>query len=415
MIDYAYRVQVMSIHFLLLRMLYALSIVFSLAVGSAQASSFLGATRIWDAPDHTRIVFDVNGAVKYTLFSLQNPERIVIDFHNTRMNGSKHQIPHKKSFIRKIRYGQHDNGSFRVVLDMKKSVRTASSLLPPSKMKPFRLVIDLWPKGSTVKTTTPLPPSGKKQRSRGDRKHGLVIAVDAGHGGEDPGAIGPTGLQEKRVTLKVAKALARLINQQAGMRAVLIRTGDYFVPLKKRVALVRHANADLMISLHADSVKEKWVKGSSVYTISERGATGDKVAAALAARENASDLIGGVVLKHQSYDRMTRNVLGDMARQDAFNSSQIMAEQVLHEIKSVGALKYKRPKRARFVVLGALEVPSVLVEMDYISNPKRERKLRSKAYQRAIAKALLRATRKFLRRMSMDEKTRSPAKQIPAS
>jgi len=397
------------------QILYVLCVVFFLGMNAAQASSFLGETRIWDAPDHTRIVFDVNGAVKYTIFSLQNPERVVIDFHNTRMNGSKHQTPNKKSFIRKVRYGQRDNGSFRVVLDMKKSVRTVSSLLAPSKMKPFRLVVDLWSKGSSAKTTTPPPPSGKKQRSRHDRKRGLVVAIDAGHGGEDPGAIGPTGLQEKRVTLKVAKALARLINRQAGMRAVLIRTGDYFVPLKKRVALVRRANADLMISLHADSVTQKRVKGSSVYTISERGATGDKVAAALAARENASDLIGGVVLKHQSYDRMTRNVLGDMARQDAFNSSQIMAEQVLHEIKSVGVLKYKRPKRARFVVLGALEVPSVLVEMDYISNPTRERKLRSKAHQLAIAKALLKATRKFLRRMSLEKTTRHSAEQMPAS
>ncbi|MDQ6975861.1 MAG: N-acetylmuramoyl-L-alanine amidase [Mariprofundaceae bacterium] len=375
----------------------------------------MGDTRIWDAPDHTRIVFDVNGAVKYTIFSLQNPERVVIDFHNTRMSGSRHQTPNKKSFIRNVRYGQRDNGSFRVVLDIKKPMRTVSSLLAASKMKPFRLVVDLWPHKRVAKTASPIPPSGKKQRSRQDRKQGLVIAVDAGHGGEDPGAIGPTGLQEKWVTLKVAKRLAHLINQQAGMRAVLIRKGDYFVPLKKRVALVRRANADLMISLHADSVKEKWVKGSSVYTISERGATGDKVAAALAARENASDLVGGVVLKHQSYGRMTRNVLGDMARQDAFNSSQIMAEQVLHEIKRVGALKYKRPKRARFVVLGALEVPSVLVEMDYISNPSREKKLKSKAYQQAIARALLKATRKFLRRMSLLETPITPSKKEPAS
>lgn len=386
--------------------------VFFVCINPVQASSFLGDTRIWDAPDHTRIVFDVNGAVKYNVFSLKNPDRVVIDFKNTRMNGSRHQTPNKKSSIQKVRYGQRTNGSFRVVLDMKHPVRVASSLLAPSKMKPFRLVVDLWPQKKHVKQkSTPLPPSGKKQMSRQSRKHGLVIAVDAGHGGEDPGAIGPSGLQEKRVTLKVAKALARLINQQAGMRAVLIRTGDYFVPLKKRVALVRRANADLMISLHADSVKEKWVKGASVYTISERGATGDKVAAALAARENASDLIGGVVLKkHQSYGRLTRNVLGDMARQDAFNSSQIMAEQVLHEIKNVGALKYKRPKRARFVVLGALEVPSVLVEMDYISNPSRERKLRSKAYQQALARALLKAARKFLRRMSMQDNMQPASK-----
>jgi N-acetylmuramoyl-L-alanine amidase len=369
----------------------------------AQASAFLSDTRVWDAPDHTRVVFDINGVTHYKIFTLRNPDRVVIDFSNTRMMSNSHSNKASKtSFIKAIRYAPRPNKAYRVVLDVRQSMRVESSLLSASKVKPRRLVVDLWPDAQSSSHHAQQQAGPKSHSSKQHRKRGLVIAVDAGHGGEDPGAIGRHGLQEKRVTLKVAKALAKLINQQSGMKAVLIRRGDYFVPLKKRVALVRKANADLMISLHADSVTEKWVKGTSVYTISERGATPDKVAAALAARENAADLVGGVVVDHQNnYNRMTRNILGDMARQDAFNSSQIMAEQVLKEMKSVSVLKYKRPKRARFVVLGALEVPSVLVEMDYISNPSREKKLRSSSYQKQIAKALLQATKTFLRRMSM--------------
>jgi len=372
----------------------------------AQASAFLGGQRIWDAPDHTRIVFDINGTVHYKIFTLSNPDRVVIDFLNTRMMTSTRSKPEKTSFIKDIRYAPRPGSAYRVVLDVRQAMTVESSLLAPSKVKPRRLVIDLWPKATSSKKNLQQQSGTKSHSSSQHRKRGLVIAVDAGHGGEDPGAIGRNGLQEKRVTLNVAKALAALINQQSGMKAVLIRSGDYFVPLKKRVALVREANADLMISLHADSVTENWVKGTSVYTISERGASPDKVAAALAARENAADLVGGVVVDHQNnYSRMTRNILGDMARQDAFNSSQIMAEQVLREMKSVAVLKYKSPKRARFVVLGALEVPSVLVEMDYISNPSREQKLRSSNYQNQIAKALLQATKTFLQRMSIRQQT----------
>ncbi len=375
--------------------------------GLAHAALQLGDTRIWDAPDHTRIVFDANGSVRYHIFRLSSPERVVIDISGARLGKGKRRKPAAGSLIRRVRYGHPRDGVLRVVLDMRQRVRAHASLLAPTASKPFRLVIDLWPERKKNTSTHASSSQARQEVARAPtksrRKRQMVVAVDAGHGGEDPGAIGPHGLREKDVTLKVAKALAALINRQPGMRAVLIRKGDYFVPLKKRVALVRKANADLMISLHADSVSETWVKGSSVYTISERGATEDKVAAALAARENASDLIGGVVSDHQIYDAMTRNVLGDMARQDAFNSSQLLAEQVLREIKAVSVLKYRRPKRARFVVLGALEVPSVLVELDYISNPRRERKLRSSAYQQTMARALMRAVRSFLRRMSRHE------------
>jgi N-acetylmuramoyl-L-alanine amidase len=235
-------------------------------------------------------------------------------------------------------------------------------------------------------------------------KKEIVIAIDAGHGGEDPGAIGKHGLQEKAVTLAVAKELAKTINARKGMRAVLIRKGDYFVPLKKRVRLARRSKADLMISIHADAVRNRGVKGASVYTLSERGATPDKVAKALAARENAADEVGGFV-SSEIDDPMVNMILGDMAKRDSLNSAYLLAETIIKNFGKVGPVKYGVPKQARFAVLGALEMPSVLVEIDFISNPKRERMLRSSRHQKKMAKALLDASLTFLKRQGRLKQT----------
>jgi len=293
--------------------------------------------------------------------------------------------------IKRVRHGMH-KGVLRVVLDLnRKNLGLRSFLLKKMQGKPDRLVIDLLRKKTLDETNV------SKQS-----QHQLVIAVDAGHGGEDPGAIGPHGLQEKKVTLAIAKQLVAIINQQKGMRAILTRKNDYFVALKKRVRLVRQAHADIMISIHADAVKTRSVKGSSVYTLAERGATPDKVALALAAKENAADAMGGI--HHQHYeveDPMLRNILGDMAKRDSLNSSQILAENMIEALKSIGKVKYSVPKRARFVVLGALEIPSVLVEVDFISNPRQERKLRTSSYQRKLARALFQGSQHFLQRMGM--------------
>lgn len=347
--------------------------------------------RLWTAPDHTRLVLDLDSSVDYQVFRLHKPERIVVDLRHAVLKADLSKLRLPDPVVQAIRHGARENAILRLVIDVREKVRPRSFLLRPIGGKPHRLVIDLMREQQQPKAAL----------TAADARHAkaLVIAVDAGHGGEDPGAIGPHGVKEKTVTLAVAKKLAALIDKAPGMRAVLIRKGDYFVPLKKRVRLARQAHADLMISIHADAVRTRSVMGASVYTLSERGATPDKAAEALAAKENAADEVGGVSIDEEVEDPMVSRILGDMFRRDALNSSQILAEKLLAQLKQVGPLKYRTTKRARFVVLGALEIPSALVELDYISNPSRERKLTDDRHQRRLAQALLEASKQFFRQM----------------
>ncbi|MDQ6951957.1 MAG: N-acetylmuramoyl-L-alanine amidase [Mariprofundaceae bacterium] len=347
--------------------------------------------RISNTAEKSRVVFELSRSVTYTIFRMHKPERVVIDMQHSQWRKHAMKIALPNPVVKSVRHGMH-KGVLRVVLDLnRKGLGMRSFLLKKMQGKPSRLVVDL------------IRQSGSHEvKAAHSHQHELVIAVDAGHGGEDPGAIGPHGLQEKKVTLAIAKKLVAMLNKQHGMRAVLTRKNDYFVPLKKRVRLVRQAHADVMISIHADAVRERSVKGSSVYTLAERGATPDRVAIALAAKENAADEMGGVHHAHSEVeDPMVRNILGDMAKRDSLNSSQILAETMIASLKKIGKVKYEVPKRARFVVLGALEIPSVLVEVDFISNPKQERKLRTSRYQRQLAAALFQASQHFLRRMGM--------------
>jgi len=377
---------------LILRLL-SLFCLFCIHVSLAGAAEVRD-VRLWTAPDHTRVVFDLDRSIDYEVFRLHAPERIVIDMKHSKISQIA-SLALPDPVIKSVRYGEPKKGVLRIVLDVQtENIALRSFLLKPMQGKPHRLVIDLIRKESKLVTASKKVIVKKAQ-------HEIVIAVDAGHGGEDPGAIGRHGLKEKDFTLRVAKKLAALINKKAGMRAVLTRKGDYFVPLRKRVRLARKAGANLMISIHADAVKTRTVHGASVYTLAERGATPDRVAVALAAKENAADEIGGVMLNQAVSDPMVRNILGDMAKRDSLNSSQLLAENMLLQMKKVGSIKYKVPKRARFVVLTALEIPSVLVELNFISNPKQERKMKTRKHQERLAAALYEASKNFFRRMGM--------------
>jgi len=347
--------------------------------------------RMWTAPDHTRLVFDLSRSTKYEIFRLHNPERIVIDIANSKMQAKPSSLALPDKVLLSIRYGKQKNGVTRIVLDVKKDVSPRSFLLKKSSKKPHRLVVDLIPKQKKVIKTKDVVKHGKHRD--------IIIAVDAGHGGEDPGATGKNKLKEKTVTLAVAKELARLINARPGMKAVLIRSGDYYVSLKNRVRKVRAINADMMISIHADAIKTRSVKGASVYTLSESGATPDRVAAALAAKENAVDEIGGARPEQEVRDPLVRGILGDMAKRDGLDSSEMLANLMIKKLKGKFPIKYSQPKHARFAVLTTLEIPCILVEMDYISNPKREKLLKSKAHQKKLAKAMYKASVDFFTRM----------------
>jgi len=365
-------------------------LLISSSVASAAGLTEIRDVRLWTAPDHTRLVFDLNQRMTYKLFRLHQPERVVIDMEKASLKADVKKLPLPDPVIQEIRHGRSKNGALRIVIDVKEKIQPRSFLLDPLKGKPYRLVIDLM---RSVKTN-----SSALSVRKGLSKRGVIIAVDAGHGGEDPGAIGPHRLKEKTVTLAVAKQLANIINKQPGMRAVLIRKGDYFVPLRRRVYLARKVHADMMISIHADAVRTRKVKGASAYTLSERGATPGRAAQALAAKENAADQVGGVAVE-QAHDPLVTRILDDMFRRDSLNSSQILAEEVLARLRKVGPIKHSTPRRARFFVLGAMEIPSVLVELDYISNPDRERKLKSRKHQKQLATALFHASVDFFRKM----------------
>lgn len=368
--------------------MFALLLLFSHQ--AVAADGVVKDVRLWTAPDHSRLVFDLNKKVKYRAFVLHNPERIVIDIERARLEANLKGIKLPDPVVQHIRSGSPSSGVLRVVLEVREKVKPRSFLLKPMQGKPHRLVVDLMRPEQARKEAIV---SGK---SRAEKK--LIVAIDAGHGGEDPGAIGPRRVMEKDVTLAVAKEMAKIVDATPGMKAVLIRKGDYFVPLKKRVLLARRVKADLMISIHADAVRQRSVKGASVYTLSERGATQDKAAKALAAKENAADAVGGVVFEEID-DPMVNLILGDMLRTESLNSSQLLAEAIIGKLKKTGPIKYSEPKRARFVVLGAMEIPSVLVELDYISNPSREKKLKSRAHQKKLASALFNASVNFFQKM----------------
>ena len=343
--------------------------------------------RFWTAPDHTRAVLDLSAAVEYRAFSLSNPERVVVDIKGAELRTSLDGFEKNDPVLVAVRYGKPKPGTLRLVMDVREKVQVRSFLLKPMQGKPYRLVIDLMRSVKEEKVVA---------RASKARNKTIVIAVDAGHGGEDPGATGPRRIREKDITLAVAKRFAKAINDTPGMHAVLTRRGDYFLGLKKRVALARAAKADLMISIHADAVKQREVSGASVYTLSEKGAS-DRVAARLAQKENSSDAVGGV-MPGEVKDPLVQSILADLIKRDSLNSAEMLAEQILRHIGKVGPVKYNAPKHARFVVLTAAEIPSVLVELDYISNPERERLLKTASHQKRLATALLDASRTFLKK-----------------
>ncbi len=368
---------------------YATGLLALLFSGQALAAVQIQEARLWTAPDNTRLVLDLNRPVEYRVFRLHDPERVVLDLEKAELKTEIASLPTGDPVISMIRYGKPESGILRIVIEVKEAVQPRSFLLKPMHGKPHRLVLDL---DRSQQEQKPLVSS-----DRSDRRE-VVIVVDAGHGGEDPGAIGRRGLKEKDVTLAVAKELAAAISARPGMRAVLTRNSDYFVTLKKRVKIATEANADLMISIHADSVRNRKVRGASVYTLAEKGATPDKVAAALAAKENASDAIGGAIPDEEEVDDpMVHMILGDLQKRESMNSSQILAEQILKDIRKVGPVKYSDPKRARFAVLSNPLMPSVLVELDYISNPKQERQLRNRQHQKLLAQSLLAASLSHLK------------------
>jgi len=362
----------------------------SLCAAPAEVSS----VRMWPAPDNTRLVFDLTGDIKHSLFVLQNPDRLVIDLKNTRLDKPPVGLDFSSALVSGIRTAPRNDTDLRVVLDLKGAVQPKSFVLRPNQKYGHRLVIDLY--DAKVATAKKPPPVQSKAAPAGAaaKPRKIVIAIDPGHGGDDPGAIGSRGLKEKVVVLAIAKRLQALVAREPGMRAVMTRDRDYFVSLPKRVAIAREQRADLLISIHADAFADRRARGSSVYTLSQRGASSEH-ARLLADKENAADIIGGVSLDDK--DDVLTSVLFDLSLTGTMEASNDVAGRVLSGLDKLGPLHRKRVEQAGFRVLKSPNVPSILVETAFISNPEEERKLNDPKHQQALANSIMNGVRAYFR------------------
>ncbi len=368
---------------------------FALTSGLAQALQ-LSASRAWPSPDYTRITLEAAQPVGYKSFILANPDRLVIDLEGVEASAALDalaaQLTPDDPFISAIRAGVNRPGVMRVVLDLKTAVKPAMFQLQPMGTYGHRLVVDLYPLGATPPAATQAVSASVaepvKSAPPGEPRYArlITVAIDAGHGGEDPGAIGASGSHEKHITLALAKKLKQRIDAQDNMRAVLTRDGDYFVPLVQRVIKARGVKADLFLSIHADAFIKPHARGSSVFALSENGAT--SVAARwLAKKENEADLVGGVNIDVK--DIFLKRTLIDLSQTATINDSLKLGHAVLTEIGGVNTLHKAHVEQAGFAVLKAPDIPSILIETAFISNPEEEKRLNDPDYQDKLVNAIV--------------------------
>ena len=405
----------------------------------AQAAITINSTRIWPAQDYTRLTLESQESIRHNLFTLQNPERLVIDLEDVEINDALNDLAGKISkddpYIQNVRIGRFKPGVMRLVLDLKTEVNPQLFSLKPVAEYGHRLVLDVYPAApadplmalalksesklteisaaSEVKATAPVPgiepapaasqvadaipplvkpdiPPAKASPEISNRI--LVIAIDAGHGGEDPGARGHKGTHEKKITLSISRKLKEMLDDTPGMRGVLIRDGDYFIPLGGRIEKARKVHADLFVSIHADAYIKPHARGSSVFALSERGATSAS-ARWLAKKENEADLIGGVNIAVK--DPYLARTLLDLSQTATISDSLKVGKYMLKELGSINDLHRGHVEQAGFAVLKSPDIPSVLVETAFISNPEEERKLNDEDYQAKVASAILGGIKRY--------------------
>ena len=347
------------------------------------------AVRLWRAPDHTRVVLDLSEAAEFSTLSLENPERFVVDLSQTRLTASLTALPLEGTPLSGVRSGIRQGADLRLVFDLSASVRTSVFLLPPNDTTGHRVVIDLFDKTPAEEPEPVL--SVESLESRRD----IVIAIDPGHGGEDPGALGPGGLREKTVVLQIARRLENQLAKIPGFKPMLVRTGDYYVSLKNRRDKARALEADLFVSIHADAFREQSARGASVYALSMRGAT-STTAQYLADTENSADLVGGVELAEM--DPTLAGVLADLSMTGTLDTSLNLGALILEQIDGVARLHKKRVEQAGFAVLKSPDVPSLLIETGFISNPGEAERLAMPAYQDKMARAIRRGIQSWFAR-----------------
>lgn len=401
--------------------------------------SQIDSVRLWHAPDKTRVVFDVSENIKHNIFSLKNPERLVVDIENAGLKVVLPDMQADNRHLKGIRSGSPREGVLRFVFELKVPLQAHSFVLTPNELYGHRLVLDLIDpqyeltsadtelslnQAPSAQTSSALElvvedvvveselitdevssssieesaPGSDQERaevptevatevllSASQTPQKITIAIDAGHGGEDPGATGHRGSREKKITLSIAKRLLKIINADSRMQAFLVREGDYYIDLTRRREMAKEKDADIFVSIHADAFTKKSANGLSVFALSQRGAT-SAMARALAKKENAADLIGGVSLANK--DEVLAKVLVDLSMTNTISESVNLGGRVLKELSKVGRLHSKRVEQASFVVLKSPDIPSILIETGFITNLNEEKKLRTSKYQKKIANAI---------------------------
>ena len=434
-----------------------LSPVLPAGVWSQAAAETLIAARVWPAPDYTRLTFEARRELRFQVFSVKDPERLVLDIEGVeigpQLSELQNRITAADPYIAKLRVARNRPGVVRVVLDLKTEVKSQVFSLKPVGEYSHRLVLDLYPlvppdplaalleprpaappparsttqevpkaplpapqspsaaaqpspspaaaaaPAGTVPPAAPrLPPAAtvvKASPSPARMARFATIVIDPGHGGEDPGALGPNGTREKDITLTIARRLKELIDEEPDLRAVLTRDGDFYIPLPGRVEKARRLKADLLVSIHADAFIKPRARGSSVFALSERRATSE-AARWLAKKENEADLIGGVNLDVK--DRYLAQTLLDLSQTATIDHSLRLGNAVLAQLGQVNTLHKRRVEQASFAVLKAPDIPSILVETAFISNPEEEARLRDESYQMELARAVLKGIKAYLQK-----------------
>jgi N-acetylmuramoyl-L-alanine amidase len=404
--------------------------LFSLPLHARQAH--ISGLRFWTDPENTRLVFDISEKPAYRVQLLKDPYRLLIELRNAALSRQLVQPPKAHPLLASLQSAVVNGSDLRIEVGLKGPSAPKSFALAPNKIYGDRLVIDLsagnvdvpskpvagtndTPQQVAVKSpkiaaekakpaalkiakaaAEPRPAAKPKTAEKPasatvavknvkSRSKDIVIAIDAGHGGEDPGAHGLRGVEEKAVVYAIAKKLEKLARNHPGIRPVMVRNGDYYVGLRKRMDIARNAKADLFVSIHADAYKDNSVRGASVFTLSPRGASSE-AARWLADSENASDLVGGVSLEDK--DDVLASVLLDLSQTATLEASQSVAKRVLRNFSKIGALHHNAVQKAGFAVLKSPDIPSILVETAFISNPGDEENLRSERYQAKVAQAI---------------------------
>ena len=380
-------------------------VLFFLGLQLLTVSSFaqpidVNSLRYTTTSKQNRLLFDITAATEHKVFVMENPSRLVIDIKNAQLNRSLKQPPAEHPLFSRVRAGTKNETNLRIVVDLKTSVDSKKFSLKSTVSDDHGLTVDVFNKEPIVaikagdndsKSAGTKSSAGKASESK--KSNSIVIAIDPGHGGNDSGARGPHGTEEKKITFAIAKKLEALINEQTGMRAVMVRKGDYYVGLRDRMQIARKAKADLFVSIHADAFKDTDVKGASVYTLSTSGASSE-AARWLADSENASDLVG---VSLSDKEDVLASVLLDLSQTATQEASVNVANHVLKSFDNIAELHKSSVQKAGFIVLKSPDIPSILVETAFISNPSEEQKLLSAQYQSKIANAVFKGVRSYFR------------------